>query len=96
MADYILSERAALDIEEIADYGLSNFGVVKSREYGKGLEVCLTQLAVSPLMGLSADELADDLRRYLYESHWIFYLQRIGGIRVVRVLQKNMDFVRHL
>ena len=48
MADYILSERAALDIEEIADYGLSNFGVVKSREYGKGLEVCLTQLAVSP------------------------------------------------
>ena len=96
MADYILSERAALDIEEIADYGLTKFGVTKSREYGQGLEVCLAQLAVSPLMGLGADELADGLRRFMYESHWIFYVQRFGGIRVVRVLQKNMDFLRHL
>jgi len=30
MADYILSERAALDIEEIADYGFTNFGAEKS------------------------------------------------------------------
>jgi len=47
-------------------------------------------------MGLGADELADGLRRYMYESHWIFYVQRIGGVHVVRVLQKNMDFVQHL
>ncbi len=47
-------------------------------------------------MGLGADELADGLRRYMYESHWIFYVQRTDGIHVVRVLQKNMDFVRHL
>lgn len=96
MADYILSARAARDIEDIANYGLTNFGVTKSREYGQGLEVCLAQLAVSPLMGLGADELADGLRRYMYESHWIFYVQRNGGLRVVRILQKNMDFVRHL
>jgi plasmid stabilization system protein ParE len=50
---------------------------------------------MSPLMGLGAEELSDGLRRYLYESHWVFYVQRVGGIRVVRVLQKNMDFVRH-
>ncbi len=80
----------------MAEYGFTNFGVSKSREYGQGLEVCLAQLAMSPLMGLGADELADDLRRFLYGSHWIFYVQRPGGIHVVRVLQKNMDFVRHL
>ena len=96
MADYVLSEQAVLDIAEIADYGLLNFGVAISRAYGNGLEVCLTQLAVSPLMGLGADELADGLRRYLYGSHWVFYVQLSAGIRVVRVLQKNMDFVRHL
>jgi len=96
VADYFLSERAARDIEEIADYGFTNFGVAKSREYGQGLEDCLNNLAESPLMGLGADELADGLRRYIYGSHWIFYVQRIDGIHVVRVLQKNMDFVRHL
>ena len=96
MADYVLSERAALDIEDIADYGLTNFGVSKSREYGQSLEVCLSQLAMSPLTGLGADKLADGLRRYLYKSHWIFYVKRNTGIRVARILQKNMDFVRHL
>ena len=96
MADYILSERAARDIDEIADYGFTNFGVAKSRGYGQSLEDCLNNLAESPLMGLGADELADGLRRYMYGSHWIFYVQRIDGIDVVRVLQKNMDFVRHL
>lgn len=96
MADYFLSERAARDIEKIADYGFTNFGVAKSREYGQGLEDCLSNLAESPLMGLGADEPADGLRRYMCGSHWIFYVQRIDGIYVVRVLQKNMDFVRHL
>ena len=84
------------DIEEMAEYGFTNFGVAKSREYGQGLEDCPDNLAGSPLMGLGADELADGLRRYMYESHWIFYVQRTDGIHVVRVLQKNMDFVRHL
>ena len=96
MADYFLSERAARDIEEMADYGFTNFGVAKSREYGQGLEDCLDNLAGSPLMGLGADELSDGLRRYMYESHWIFYVRRTGGVHVVRVLQKNMDFVQHL
>ena len=59
MADYFLSERAARDIEEIADYGFTNFGVIKSREYGQSLKDCLNDLANSPLMGLGADELAD-------------------------------------
>ena len=77
----------------MADYGFTNFGAAKSREYGQGLEDCLDNLARSPLMGLGADELADGLSRYMYESHWIFYVQRTDGIHVVRVLQKNMDFV---
>jgi len=43
MADYRLSDRAALDIEDMADYGLTNFGIIKSREYVQGLEACLAQ-----------------------------------------------------
>jgi len=96
MADYVLSPRAALDFQEIADYGFANFGIAKSRKYGQGLEKCIKHLAESPSIGLAADELADGLRRYKYESHWIFYLEQSREILVVRVLQKNMDFVRHL
>ena len=96
MADYALSERAAQDIEAIADYGFANFGVAKAREYGKGLERCFGHLAESPAVGLAADELADGVRRYKYESHWVFYSEQSGGILIVRVLHENMDFQRHL
>lgn len=96
MAEYVLSRRAVQDIQEIADYGFANFGIAKARDYGHGLEKCFGNLAESPAIGLAADELAEGTRRYRYESHWVFYVEEGRGIRVVRVLQKNMDFVRHL
>jgi len=96
VASYVLSHRAAHDVQEIADYGFEQFGIAKAREYGDGLEKCFGHLATSPAIGLAADELSAGLRRYKYESHWVFYLEEGSGIRVVRVLQKNMDFVRHL
>jgi toxin ParE1/3/4 len=96
MTDYVLSHRAASDLSAIADYGFSNFGVAQSRNYGEGLEECLGQLANTPLLGVGAERLAGGLRRYKFGSHWIFYLERTEGIRVVRVLHESMDFVRHL
>ncbi len=96
MARYVLSDRAAQDVQDIADYGFANFGVAKTREYGVGLEECFGHLASTPAIGLAADELSAGVRRFKYESHWVFYVEERDGIRVVRVLQKNMDFVRHL
>jgi len=96
MVDCVLSRRAAQDIQEIADYGFANFGIAKSREYGQGLEKCIKHLAESPSIGVVAGELAVGLRRYKYESHWIFYVEQNREILVVRILQKNMDFMRHL
>jgi len=96
MTDYVLSQRAADDLSAIAEYGFANFGVKQSREYGQGLEECLAQLAGSPSLGVGAESLAASLRRYKFGSHWIFYIDRTGGIRVVRVLHESMDFVRHL
>ena len=96
MAKYVLSRRAEQDVQNIADYGFANFGSAKARGYGHGLEKCFGHLAESPAIGLAADDLAAGIRRYKYESHWVFYLEENRGILVVRVLQKNMDFVRHL
>ena len=96
MTDYVLSQSAADDLSAIADYGFANFGLEQCREYGQGLEKCLSQLANSPLLGVGAESLADGLRRYKFGSHWIFYSERTGGIRVVRVLHESMDFVRCL
>lgn len=96
MTDYVFSQRAVDDLSAIADYGYANFGVEQCREYGQGLEKCLAQLSSSPLLGVGAERLATGLRRYKFGSHWIFYLERTGGIRVVRVLHESMNFVRHL
>lgn len=96
MNDYRLSRQAVADLSGIADYGVENYGLAKAREYGRGLEECFQFLADTPALGLSADELVLGLRRYKYQSHWIFYLAHDDGVTIVRVLHERMDFVKHL
>ena len=96
MAEYHLTRNAVADLRAIADYGLENFGFAKARQYRRGLEKCFRSLARTPAIGLSADELVTGIRRYKYQSHWIFYLASGKGITIVRVLHTRMDFVKHL
>ena len=93
---YVLSAQAVLDLQAIADYGYTNFGAAKAREYGEALEQRFAQLAESPTMGVQANEIANGLRRSKHGSHWIFYVAQADGIFVARVLHERMDFVRHL
>ena len=96
MNEYHLTRTAAADLRAIADYGLENFGFAKARQYRHGLEECFRLLARTPVIGLSAEELVPGIRRYKYESHWIFYLASDKRITIVRVLHTRMDFVKHL
>lgn len=96
MNEYHLTRKAVADLRGIADYGLKNFGFAKARQYRRGLDECFRFLAHTPAVGLSADELVSGIRRYRYQSHWIFYSASDHGVTIVRVLYKRMDFVKHL
>lgn len=95
MAKYHLSHRAVSDLESIAKYTIKHFGMMQARLYRDGLESCLAQLADNPEIGQSAEQLASGLKQFRFQSHTIFYLHKVDGLLIVRVLHSRMDVPRH-
>ncbi len=96
MAEYNLSTRAALDLEEIYEYSIASFGLAQARNYLLGLDELLDALAENPTRGRSASELAPGLHRLAYHAHIVFYRPETDGVHIVRILHQSMDFQRHL
>ncbi len=91
MAGYSLSEKASQDVADIYEYSILNFGLSESRSYLMGLEELFRTLAQRPALGRSAPELAQELRRFEYRSHVVFFRPRNDGVRIERVLHRSMD-----
>ena len=96
MARFRLSSRTESDLAGIAKYTIETFGIEQARRYVSGLEACLQTLADKPFDGRGAGELAPKLRRFMHQSHMVFYIPDEEGVFIVRVLHKRMDFERHL
>lgn len=96
MAVYRLSVKAAADLEEIYEYTILNFGLIKAQAYLHSLAERLNALANHPAQGRRAAQLAPALRRFEHRSHIIFYVEEEPGVLIVRVLHQSMDVPRHL
>ena len=96
MRGIILSPRAKLDLNEVWDYTLSQWGVDQAENYVRELWSTMEH-AVSDRTG-SVD--IGDVRRGYRKSrsgfHVIFFKVTDDGIDVVRILHQRMDFERHL
>ena len=95
MAAYRISVQAALDLDEIYEFTIMNFGLRQAQGYLNGLRERFALIAQQPMLGRSADQLAPNLRRYEFRSHVIFYLPQGENVLIVRILHENMDAPRH-
>jgi len=96
MADYVLSNKADADLDEIYVYSYRTFGEAKADAYFLSLRDCLQTLADNPHMGHIADHLHAELHCRRHARHMVYYLIEDTGIFVVRVLHDAMDAPRHL
>jgi toxin ParE1/3/4 len=96
VAKFHLTNLAATDLSDIADFTIQNFGIEQARFYRDGFNNCFEILAENPQLGRSAADLAPNLRRYEHQAHVVFYLPEDTGILIVRILHQRMDFKRHL
>ncbi len=88
---YLLSEKAADDLEAILDYSYLNFGMEVMQGYYDSLENCLETLDENPDLGLNVDSVSSGYLCFYHRSHMIFYQKSIQGIYIVRFLHKSMD-----
>lgn len=96
MGVYKLSKKCESDISQIYEYGIEKFGLNQAQEYLIGLHGLFQALAENSNIGSDASEFYPALKRFVYKSHMIFYLQSESGIFIVRTLSQSMDYERHL
>ncbi len=93
---YTLSNKAELDLRKIYQYSQLNFGELKAISYLTGLEENIQQIANTPNLAQQIDNIRQTYKRYLYQEHAIYFIEKKSYIYIVRVLHQQMKASLHL
>jgi toxin ParE1/3/4 len=85
MAHYRLSRAADEKISAIYEYSVLRFGEDQADDYFLGMHGVFQVLAERPLLGRQCRDLGDGIRRFLYQSHVIFYRPAANGIFIIDI-----------
>ena len=91
MASYRLLRAADNDLGEIADYTIEKHGVAQARVYRDSLLRALETIADNPGIGSNQNHILPALRRFVHESHSIYYRVEEGGVVILRLLGPGQD-----
>ena len=97
MTDYFLSKLAEKDISNIASYTIQRFGIKQARLYKEGLFKAFEIISDFPFIGSDQSIIKERVRRYVYESHAIYYRVdiNINEILILRILGPGEDPLQH-
>ena len=96
MAIYQLTNKAEIEIENIYEYSIVNFGSQVAQAYLLGLHDCFDLLADHQSFGTDYNFIQLGLLRYEYRSHSIYYQPTEDGVLIVRILGAKQDPARHI
>jgi toxin ParE1/3/4 len=80
----------------IATYSLSMWGEAQMSQYIDSLHGRFAELARSPSLGRSPDEIAPGYRSIVQGRHIVFYRITARELIILRILHGRMDPDRHL
>ena len=89
------SKEADDDLKGIYVYSLENFGLRQARKYKTNLGEQFLALCSNPVIGMIYNHIKQGLRRFVYQSHSIYYQIEDSYILIVRVLGNRQDPARH-
>ena len=96
MAGYALSPAARVDIEEIWDYTVRQWGEAQAERYTRDIRDACEALGDGTLSGRSAEDIRAGYRKAAVGSHVMFYRVRADVVDIVRIVHRNMDVGRHI
>jgi len=86
MPEYIVSADAKDDLKRIYVYGLVEFGEEKADKYFLGLYDTFAEIAKSPYLYQSIDEIRPGYRRCPYHTDSIYYRINNSKIEIMAIL----------
>ena len=90
MPAYRLSKLARLDLIEIGDYTVDQWGLEQALRYLDSMENCFGLIAANPKIGRKCDRLRKGYRRIEHEKHVVFYRMDEEGAFIVRILHQRV------
>ena len=91
MAEYRLSLQAEADVLSIYEWTEQRFGPYQAEAYSAGLERSFGLLADFPRMGTAVEELLSRLRRFRFQSHYIFYTEEAGHVLIRTLIHVKIN-----
>jgi toxin ParE1/3/4 len=88
MVVYKLSNKAEIDLASMYEFGIFKFGILQSQKYFSGMHETFEILSKNIDLGRDASEFIENLKRFTYKSHTVFYLISKDGIFIIRVLDQ--------
>lgn len=96
MPGYRFSRLARLDLIEIAEYTLGQWGLGQAEHYLDRLDDCFKRLVQNPRMGRVCDSIRAGYRRIEHEKHVVIYRVDESEVFICRILHKGMLPRKHL
>ena len=96
MGVYKLSRKAEIDLTELYEFGIHKFGLLQAQKYFLEMHDVFQVLDENADLGRDASEYIEDLKRFAFKAHTLFYLQTTSEIFILRVLSQRMDYERNL
>lgn len=89
----IVKVEAILDLDEVYEYGLINFGLKISNEYLNKIQSVFYLLIENPFIGRLDTRVQPPIRRFETQNHVIFYDINEEFLIIIRILHKSVDFL---
>jgi toxin ParE1/3/4 len=91
MADYKLSSKAEFDLTVMYEFGISKFGLLQAQKYFFEMHDTFELLSTNRDLGRDASQYINELKRFTFKSHTLFYMISTDTVFIVRVLSQKMD-----
>ncbi len=96
MGVYKLSSKAEIDLAAMYEFGIYKFGLSQAQRYFYAMHEAFEILSENMNLGRDASEFIEDLKRFSFKAHTIFYMHTASGIFILRILSQRMDYERNL
>ena len=92
MADYKLSSKAEFDLTVMYEFGISKFGLLQAQKYFFEMHNTFELLSTNRDLCRDASQYINELKRFTFKSHTLFYMISTDTVFIVRVLSQKMDY----
>jgi toxin ParE1/3/4 len=96
MGVYKLSRKAEIDLAEMYEFGMRKFGLLQAQKYFLEMHDVFQVLDENSDLGRDASEYIEDLKRFAFKAHTLFYFKTTSGIFILRVLSQRIDYEQNL